>query len=405
MDSATGAACREGEVALRELIGHRRSLVAAAALILVGTIADCASPGVPPGGPVDTDAPRLVDVAPDSGATATTPKVAIFKFDEVVSERPSGAASLQALFLISPRSGTPEVDWHRREVTVRPSRGWRANTAYTITMLPGMSDLRGNVRNTGAVLVFSTGAEIPQSRIAGTVFNWLTGNPSPRAFIEARPVTDTTIAYVAATDSTGSFLVPFVAPGSYRVRAILDDNNNRGLDPREAWDTATVTLTDEARLELYAFSHDSVGARLANVALRDSVTLELLFDHAISVSQQFDQTSISIRRADSVDVPVISVTKPQLPADTLTTSIFAARPSRPIPSTSLLVKIGTPIKSRTTLRIRTVGVRGLDGIPFTSDRVVVVEPPAPVVAPATAPAPGGTPGAPPPPPPPAAVRR
>ena len=266
-------------------------------------------------------------------------------------------------------------------------------------MLPGISDLRGNVRNTGAVVVFSTGAEIPQSRIAGTVFNWLSGNPAPRAFVEARPVTDTTIAYVAATDSAGSFLVPFVTPGNYRVRAILDENNNRGLDPREAWDTVTVALTEEARLELYTFPHDSVGARLANVALRDSTTLELLFDHAINVSQQFDQSTINIRRADSVDIPVISVTKPQLPADTLTTSVFAARPSRPIPSTSLLVKIGTPIKSRTTLRIRTIGVRGLDGIPFTSDRVVIVEPPAPVVAPVAAPA-GARPPAPPPAPPP-----
>jgi len=399
LDSATGAACGESEVTLRELIGYRPFLVVAAASILVGTIADCASPGIPPGGPIDTAAPQLVDVAPDSGATSTTPKAAIFRFDEAVSERPSGAPSLQALFLISPRDGTPEVDWRRQEVSVRPSRGWRRNTAYTITMLPGMSDLRGNIRNTGAVVVFSTGAEIPQSRIAGTVFNWLSGNPAPRAFVEARPVTDTTIAYVAATDSTGGFLVPNVAPGSYRVRAILDDNNNRGLDPREAWDTATVALTDEARLELFAFPHDSVGARLANVGLRDSVTLELLFDHAINVNQQFDQSSISIKRADSVDVPVLSVTKPQVPVDTLPASIFAPRPSRPIPSTSLLVKIGTPIKTRTTLRIRTIGVRGLDGIPFTSDRVVIVEPPPPVVAPAPAPAPG----APPPPPPP--VRR
>lgn len=288
---------------------------------------------------------------------------------------------------------------------MRPSRGWRPNTAYTITMLPGMSDLRGNVRNTGAVVVFSTGAEIPQARIAGTVFNWLTGNPAPRAFIEARPVADTTIAYVAATDSVGSFLIPFVAPGNYRVRAILDENNNRGLDPREAWDTVTVALTEEARLELYTFPHDSVGARLANVVLRDSVTLELLFDHPINVSQQFDQSTINIRRGDSVDIPVLSVTKPQLPVDTLTTSVFASRPSRPIPSTSLLVRIGTPIKSRTTLRIRAVGVSGLDGIPFTSDRVIIVAPPAPVVAPTAAPTSGARPPAPPPPPPPPPVRR
>jgi uncharacterized protein (DUF2141 family) len=377
---------------LHELTRPRPVRVVAIASALIGALAFCASPGVPPGGPIDTKAPELVDVAPDSGATGITPKEAIFRFDEVVSERPSGAPSLQALFLISPRDGVPNVDWHRKEVSVRPSRNWRRNTAYTITMLPGMTDLRGNVRNTGAITVFSTGAEIPTSSIAGIVFNWLTGNPAPRAFVEARPAADSTIAYVAATDSTGTFRVSTLAPGRYRVRAILDDNSNRGLDPREAWDTVTVALTDTAGVEMLAFPHDSVGARLATVGLRDSVTLELLFDHAINVNQSFDASSISIRRSDSVDVPVISVTKPQLAPDTTVTLIPARRPSRPIPSTSLLVKIGTPIKTRTSLRIRTVGVRGLDGVPFTSDRVVVVELPPP-----PAPAPPAVPGPPPPP--------
>lgn len=392
---------------MRELTGLASLPIIAIGSALIAGLAACASPGVPPGGPVDIAAPQLVDVTPDSGATAVTPKAAIFRFDEVVSERPSGAPSLDALFLISPRDGIPEADWSREEVAVRPSRGWRRNTAYTITMLPGMTDLRGNIRNTGAVLVFSTGAEIPKSRIAGTVFNWLSGNPVPRAFVEARPATDTTTNYVAATDSTGRFIFLNLAPGRYRVRAILDDNSNRGLDPREAWDTVTVALTDEAAIQMFAFPHDSVGARLANVGLRDSVTLELLFDHAIDVTQSFDSSSVSIKTADSVSIPVVSITKPQIAADT--TSLFGVRLSRPIPSTSLLVKIGTPIKARTTLRIRTIGVRGLDGIPFTTDRVVVVEPPPQPPAPArpltppAGPRPTPPPAPPPPPPPPPAA--
>jgi hypothetical protein len=380
---------------LRELTSHRFAQYIVISSLLIGGLSVCASPGVPPGGPTDTAAPALIRVAPDSGATSVTPKAAVFRFDEVVSERPAGAPSLQAIFLISPRDGTPNVDWNREEVAVRPNRGWRRNTVYTVTMLPGMSDLRGNVRNTGATILFSTGAEIPSSRIAGTVFNWIGGSPAPRAFVEARTVADTNTVYVAATDSTGRFILSNLAPGTYRVRAILDDNSNRGLDPREAWDTVIVSLTDTARAELFAFPHDSVGARLANVGLKDSVTLELLFDHAIDVNQRFDSSSISIKKSDSVAVRIISVTRPQIAADT--SAVVAPRPSRPIPSTSLLVRIGTPIKSRTTLRIRTIGVRGLDGVPFTTERVVVVEPP-PVLPPAGAPP--ARPSAPPPPPPP-----
>src|SRR5512141_1927251 len=204
----------------------------------------CASPGIPPGGPVDTQAPKLLSVAPDSGQTGISPKAVVFRFDEVVSERPAGVASLDALFLISPRDGSPNVDWHRSEVAVRPRRGWKANTPYTVTMLPGMSDLRGNIRNTGAIMVFSTGPVIPASNVSGTVLNWTTGMVAPRAFVEARPATDTTTDYVTVADSSGVFVFPHLPAGTYRLRGIIDDNNNRGLDPREAWDTASVTLVD-----------------------------------------------------------------------------------------------------------------------------------------------------------------
>jgi hypothetical protein len=371
------------------------------AILIAGGLAAgqlaCASPGIPPGGPVDTEAPKVLRVVPDSGKTGISPPEVLFTFDEVVSERPGGAPSLGALFLISPRDGSPDVGWHRKEVSVRPHRGWRPNTAYTVTLLPGITDLRGNVRNTSVVVVFATGPTIPASYLSGTVFNWLTGTPASRAFVEARSRTDSSITYVAVTDSTGSFMMHNVPPGAYRVRGIIDDNN-RGLDPREAWDTTAVSLTDSARAELYAFAHDSVGARLANVGLRDSVTLELIFDHPVDMNQHPTPQSIDIKSSDSAAVPIVSVTKSAVAVDT--TGPIRIRPTRGIPSTSLLVKLGIQIKQPTTLRIRTINIRGLDGVGFTSDRVFTLTPPRPLAPPASpgAPAPGGK--LPPPPPPP-----
>jgi hypothetical protein len=381
----------------------RATLIAAG--IASGQLA-CASPGIPPGGPVDTEGPKVLRVAPDSGTTGIKPSEVLFTFDEVVSERPGSAPSLGALFLISPRDGSPDVGWHRKEVSVRPHRGWRPNTAYTVTLLPGITDLRGNVRNTGGVVVFSTGPTIPTSRLSGTVFNWLTGTPAPRAFVEARSRTDSSVTYVAVADSTGSFIMRNVAPGAYRVRGIIDDNSNRGLDPREAWDTTGVSLTDSARAELYAFAHDSVGARLANVGLRDSVTLELIFDHPIDMNQHPTPQSIDIKTSDSATVPIVSVTKSEVAVDT--TGPIRIRPTRGIPSTSLLVRLGIKIKQPTIVRIRTINIRGLDGVGFTSDRVVTLTPPRPPAPPAPpgVPAPGGklTPPPPPPPPPPSSPR-
>lgn len=366
------------------------------------SLAACASPGTPPGGPVDTQAPQIVRIVPDSAKTGIRPRDVIFQFDEVVSERPSGAASLNALFLISPRNGETKADWHRSEVAVHPQRGFKSNTTYTINLLPGMTDLRGNSRTTGASTVFSTGPTIARSRISGTLFNWTEGRTVARGLIEARPVTDTSTVYVTATDSAGDFTLRNIPNDRYRVRGFQDDNNNRGLDPREPYDTVVTALADSATIELLAFAHDSIGTRLSSVTVRDSVTLELLFDNPLSVTTLPTPASIRIRNAaDSTEViPVDSVTAP--PADTAATvpkpvigaagpplpsSAAAAigglpvrKPSRPAPLRSLRVKLARPLRPKVTYRVRVTDVQNLIGVAKTSEKDVTLPPPAPPAA-------------------------
>jgi hypothetical protein len=387
----------------------RRSLIAFA---IAAAASSCASPGMPPGGPVDTDAPLVIGITPDSGTVNAKPGAVVFKFDETVAERPSGVPTLADLFLVSPRDGVPNVGWHRGSVDVKPNHGFKPNTVYTITMLPGITDLRGNVRNTGKMIVFSTGPQIPSSRLRGVVFNWVSGSVAQRPFIEARPAADTSTDFVAIGDSTGAFVFLNLPPGPYKVRGIIDDNNNKGLDAHEAWDTTTVSLTDSARVELYAFPHDSVAPRLTEIAIRDSATLELLFDRAIDPNQRLTPDMIDIKRSDSTQVAVVSVTKGGGTVDT-TAAATEPKPARPIPSSSLLVKLAVPLQKATTLRVRAIGIRSLDGIVRTSERAALVDPnppKAPPPAPTTTPpttrpptAPRPTPPPPPPPPPPASA--
>jgi len=373
-----------GSVAIHQVAGSaaKHRIGVAVALALFG---GCASPGVPPGGPVDALAPQLLRIAPDSGRTGTTPREVIFRFDEVVSERPAGATSLEALFLISPRGGSPRVDWNRDEVAVRPQRGWRSNTTYTVTLLPGVSDLRGNVRTSGATTVFTTGVAIPQSRISGTVFNWAAGSVAPRALVEATADTDTTLVFVTLADSAGRFAFPHLAPGAYLVRGVLDENSNRGLDPRELWDSATVVLADTARLELLAFVHDSAGARLTDVTVRDSVTLIINFDTPISIAALPPRTSFTITASDSSRVPVLRVDPQPTPVDSVTAR--GARPSRPVPSRTLILALGAPVRAGTTYRVRAADIRNLSGVVRSSEQQlsIPVPPPPPPRPPATTP--------------------
>jgi len=261
----------------------RRNTGRALAIVLIATtLHTCAQATLPPGGPPDAVAPQLLRVAPESGSVRAQLRDVVFQFDEVVSERPSAGATLAQVVFISPSSGEAEVRWRRSSLAVRPRGGWRENTTYVVTLLPGVVDLRGNARDSTTILVFSTGDSIPNTRFTGVVFDWLRAAPAPRALVQARPADDSTLVYYAEADSVGRFLLPFLAPGTYIVRAIIDGNRNRALDPRELWDTVRVTLRDAASAEFYAFANDSAPPRISSVTVVDSLTLRVALDGPVS---------------------------------------------------------------------------------------------------------------------------
>ena len=322
-------------------------------LTLLLVLAACASPGIPPGGPIDNTAPVLLGVVPDSGRARVSPPAVIFHFDEVVSERPPAATSLDQLFLISPRDGAPSVDWKRKDLTVRPRKGWRANTTYVVTMLPGIADLRGNVRNAGARTVFSTGTSLATRSISGKVWNWLTGTPAAGAYVEAVQLPDS-IRYVAVADSTGLFRVDHLPPGDFLVRAVLDENRNRGIDPRESWDSASVRVADSTVLSLFAIARDSLAPVIATVTADDSVTLRIAFATPLDAASLPGPDAISVRAADSVRIPVVAVTV--APPETIA---GAAAPPRQPPPRIILVRLASPLRAGADYRVSISRVTGL----------------------------------------------
>jgi len=201
-------------------------------------VAACASAGPPPGGAEDHAPPHLVRVSPDTNAVNVGAKVATFYFDETINDRGTDAQDVTNMFLVSPSDGTPKVSYHRTRIDVRPRHGFRPNTAYTITLLPGLSDLRSNAMKTGVSVVFSTGPTIPTLRIAGTAFDWVAGTPVPKALIEA--TSPDSVVYLAQSDSLGKFTVGPLNPGSYLVRMTVDQNQNHRADRSESFDTLRV---------------------------------------------------------------------------------------------------------------------------------------------------------------------
>lgn len=385
---------------------------------------------MPPGGPEDHAPPKLLSVSPDTNATNQKASNVTFRFDEVVSERPGTAQSLDRMVIVSPSDGAPRVRWKRSAIQVRPRRSFRPNTTYTVTILPGMADLRGNTQTSGFTTTFSTGPELLRTHLSGIVFDWVTGRPAAKAFVQAFQRGDTTFSWIAQADSAGRFELRSFPSGSYLLRAIIDANDNRGLEPREPWDTVGVAVADSGRVEMYAFVHDTIGPRIDRINVTDSLTLGVDFDKAIDPSTPLmpaafvvlatDSTPTSVTalvsdstleaeraarskaaadsarsrggrdstRADSsADRRLANPTESRVPIPATTRGRGVAaradtvplpKPSRPSPALHANLRLASPLKPSTTYRLRATGVRGLLGNARTSDKVFITpKPPAP----------------------------
>ena len=321
---------------------------------------------------------------------------------------------MSSLFLISPRRGRVDVRWKRSRIEIRPRRGWAPNTTYTITQLPGVSDLRGNADTTEHRYIFSTGPTRAPAAIRGQVFDWVAARAAPRAYVEAIQLPDS-LTYSEYTDSIGRFAFPFLQPGRYHLRALVDANNNRTLDRREPFDSATITLADSVQREMLAFIHDSLGPGIAEVSITDSVTLRVTLDRPLQTTNPVTRDQFSLRAADSSVVPITELlvgsayeravadsarakavrdsvraaqtadsirranptpTPPRQAAPTPPPRRAAAdttppppRPSAPIPETYVVIRIGQPLAPAASYRLRAEALRNLMGFARSSDRV------------------------------------
>jgi hypothetical protein len=356
----------------------------------------------------------LLELIPETNAVNVTTNRAVFRFDEVVSELPSGVESLDKLFLVSPneRKAPVSAAWHRTHISLSPRHGFRPNTVYTITMLPGMTDLRGNSIKRDTTLTFSTGPTIPATAIRGVIFDWVRGITAPKALIEAWVPKDTNTIWVAVADSNGRFALPHLPGGRYTVRGYIDQNNNRRLELRELWDSSGVSLTDSSNVELLTFIHDTIGPRISEVRIVDSVTLRFTFDKGVDVHQAITTALFTLKAKDSTAIPIttamsgraydsIAGARARVRDDSLLRADSAKRaaaggvgardsaaqrarniqrqtrrdsarearqlkPSKPSPVTDAVLSLGLPLTPGSFYRASSIGLRNLLEHPRTS---------------------------------------
>jgi hypothetical protein len=266
-------------------------------------------------------------VVPDSGAVLPGFRdAAEFRFDEVISEQSGGG--LEDLVLVSPRPERVSVSWKRSRIEVRPRGGWRPGVVYQVRLLAGIADLRNNRLTAGHELIFSTGPEIPDTRLQGTVVNWTAARVAIRALVEAiaNAGTADSLIYATQADSIGDFVLRALPPGEYLLVATVDENDNRRRDRREAFDSITVRIDSTESRVLWTFVHDTVGPQIRTAAQVDSVTVRLEFSQSLRPGPPDSGAVAALLLPDSTPVAVDTVL---LPAsyDSLRTAEAAVRDS------------------------------------------------------------------------------
>lgn len=374
---------------------------------MVAGLSACAHIEPPSGGEEDVAPPVLIAVTPDS-LVMTEPfrGPVIFTFDERLSEQGVDEAAL-----VSPRTSEVRVGKSGDELRVSLGEGWEAGRIYQITIRPAIQDLWNNLIPEPLHLVFSTGPEIPDTRLTGNVTDLITGEPEIDARVEAVRVADS-LVYAAVTDSAGDFTLTRIPEGEYRVRALRDLNRNRALDPFEPRDSAEVTVAegdDPASVSFAIVLPDSTAPGIASASYTDGV-VEVLFDDYLVPEQTFSPEQIRITgpggetivpervsigeleprdttvAADTVapdttvvDTTVADTAAPAAAPDTAavdavdtaaadttaadTTAVDTARQQpEQLPSQTLAIEPAAPLAPETEYRITVEGVRNVVGL-------------------------------------------
>lgn len=252
----------------------------AGALLTAAACVGCAQASTPPGGRPDREPPRVVSVFPAPFETLEDLRAPVrIEFDERLSIRLEGVADLEDAVLVSPVTGAVRVERGRRSMEISIAGGWRPGLVYRVVVLPVFRDMFGNPRTEQVELVFTTGAPIPPTAVAGLIEDRLTGGTVPAARVEATRRLDS-LVYVAVSDTGGFFSLRNVPAGAYDVRAWLDQDRDRTMEFQEAQVEAAMTLgfQDTVVLAMRLLPMDTTPARVVRAEPVDSVRIRLFFD-------------------------------------------------------------------------------------------------------------------------------
>ncbi|MEL7834481.1 Ig-like domain-containing protein [Fodinibius sp. Rm-B-1B1-1] len=262
-----------------------------AILLFVGlVIYSCATPTTPTGGPPDEKGPNIVGTNPETGTTNFSGRSISLHFSEFVER-----SSLREAITVEPDIGLSyEIDWGRKSAAIEFDQSIPDSTTLIVTIGTELTDTRNNGMSSPQKVAVSTGDEIDDGEISGTILNAKTGQGSEghRVLLYREPYDITQRAdYTASTDTSGQFKFAYLPEGKFKLFWVDDRNRNKIWDTKQERaqpfrkEFITLDKGDADTLgTLYATSVDTTQPVLQGVGLFSSQRMRMRFSEDIRLA-------------------------------------------------------------------------------------------------------------------------
>ena len=240
-------------------------------IIIIIALYSCASIGRPDGGIYDEIPPRFIGSKPEVGELNVDKRKLTLEFDEYIKLEKAS----EKITISPPQVQMPEIRASGKKIHINLLDSLKPNTTYTVDFSDAIVDNNENNPLGNFTYTFSTGGVIDTMEVSGTLLEASNLEPVKGMMVglhsnlEDSAFTTLPLDRVARTDSRGRFRIKGVAPGSYRVYALQDVDQNFAFSQKSealAFYDSIIVPTSEMRMH-----HDTIW--------RDTLTYDTIISH------------------------------------------------------------------------------------------------------------------------------